>query len=180
MRIVLLLGALVLAGLAAFYVLGPAISEDPAVQVEPGGVAPSAVEPPAAVTEAPEPAEPLAPEPPATDEALTGIAAQTEAAAEAITRAEAARAEAEAAERAASQAEARRLQAILDDPDARLAALSVEGFDPAVARAAIEASALSGPQKLELKRALESAGDVEGEREELQALLDQIKAAPSR
>lgn len=160
-----LIGAVVviLAAVVAWVFWAPQMGGPAAVGVEkPGEAATPAVTPvpdaapPVGMTAAPVASPATAP---ATAPA-SGTAAQTEAAAEGAVSAATAQAEAEAQARAQAEAETARIRAVLADPAQREAALSVEGYDPAVAEAAIDASTMAGPQKLALKNLLKaSAGD---------------------
>ncbi len=186
MRWLIVAVAVVLAAVAAYVFVAPRLGGPEGVSVEkPGEVTAPAVTPvpdaapPAGMAAQPAPAPAAAPDPAAPgtaapNAATPGTAAQTEAAAEGAVAAAAAQAEAEAQARAKAEAETARIRAVLADPAARDKALSVEGYDPAVAEAAIDAASMAGPQKLALKNLLKASS---GDPALLAPALGQVRAA---
>lgn len=170
--------AAILAAVAVYVFVAPQFMGSTGVSVEKPGEATAP-----AVTPAPDAAPDRGGEPasggvPAAPTAPSGAtpdtAAQTEAAAEAAVAAAAKQAEAEAAVRAAAEAETKRIAAVLADPAAREAALTVQGFDAAVADAAIDGTEMAGPQKLALKNLLKAS---KADPALLDAALSQVRAA---
>ncbi len=177
--------AAILAAVAVYVFVAPQFMGSTGVSVEkPGEATAPAVTPApdAAPDRGGEPASggvpavapPNSAAPTAPSGAAPDTAAQTEAAAEAAVAAAAKQAEAEAAVRAAAEAETKRIAAVLADPAAREAALTVQGFDAAVADAAIDGTEMAGPQKLALKNLLKAS---KADPALLDAALSQVRAA---